>query len=59
MSEEKLEEIKKRVEAIIAAYKLAEYAYISRWPWKQERENHRKYLEFKKAILEKYASKKA
>jgi hypothetical protein len=49
--EEKFEEIKKRVEAVIAAYKLAEYAYLPRWPSQCEKENHKKYLEFEKAIL--------
>jgi len=57
--DEKLEQIKKRVEAVIAAYKLTKYAYISRWPSEREKENHKKYLEFRKAILEKYTSKDA
>jgi hypothetical protein len=52
--EEKFEEIKKRVEAVIAAYKLAYSAYLTGW---SSEENHKKYLEFRKALLEKYASK--
>jgi len=54
--EEKLEEIKKRVEAIIAAYKLAYSAYGT-YGWTSE-ENHKKYLEFRKALLEKSKSTK-
>jgi len=54
--EEKFEEIKKRVEAVIAAYKLAYSAYLTGW---SSEENHKKYLEFRKALLEKYASKSA
>ncbi|MGB9718439.1 MAG: hypothetical protein ACPL4E_08385 [Thermoproteota archaeon] len=60
MSEEKkLEEIKKRVETIIAAYKLADGAYKKRYPSELEKEYHEKYLEFRKAILEKYILKSA
>jgi len=55
--EEKPEETKKRVEAVIAAYKLAESAYGT-YEWTSE-ENHKKYLEFRKALLEKYVLKSA
>lgn len=55
MSEdEKLEEIKKRVEAMIAAYELADGAYWKRHFSKLEKENYEKYRKFRKAILEKY-----
>jgi len=54
--EEKFEEIKKRVEAITAAYKLAYSAYGT-YGWISE-ENHKKYLEFRKALLEKLKSVK-
>jgi hypothetical protein len=54
--EEKLEKIKKRVEAIIAAYKLAYSAYGT-YGWTSE-ESHKKYLEFRKALLEKSKSTK-
>jgi len=55
--EKKFEEIKKRVEAVIVACKLAQSAYGT-YGWASE-ENHKKYLEFRKALLEKYASKSA
>jgi ABC-type proline/glycine betaine transport system ATPase subunit len=45
------EEIKKRVEAIIAAYKLARGAYKKRFPSELEKENYKKYQEFRKSIL--------
>jgi hypothetical protein len=48
--EEKFEGIGKRVEAVMAAYKLARKAYEKR-PWNEE------YLKFRKALLEKYTSK--
>ncbi|MGQ9597478.1 MAG: hypothetical protein ACUVQY_06000 [Thermoproteota archaeon] len=56
--EEKFEEIKRRVEAVIAAYRLAHYAYKTPYftPELQE-EGHKKYLEFRKALLEKYMPK--
>lgn len=56
--EEKFEEIKKRVEAIIAAYKLAKGAYKKRFPSELEKENYKKYQVFRKSILEKYGLKK-
>jgi len=55
--EEKFEEIKKRVEAIIAARKLAEGAYKSGNPPKLQKEYHEKYLEFRKNLLGKYGLK--
>jgi len=56
--EEKFEEIRKRVEAIIAAYKLAMGAYKKRFPSELEKGNYKKYQEFRKSILEKYGLKK-
>ncbi|MGB9718824.1 MAG: hypothetical protein ACPL4E_10400 [Thermoproteota archaeon] len=57
--EEKLEEIKKRVEAITAACRLAQGAYEIGYPPELQREYRRKYQEFRRAILEKYVSKSA
>ncbi|MBO3842563.1 MAG: hypothetical protein FGF48_09160 [Candidatus Brockarchaeota archaeon] len=51
--EKKFEEIRKRVEAVIAAYKLAHQAYHFREPKKRE-----KFLEFRKANLAKYGIKR-
>jgi len=46
--EKKFEEIKKRVEAVIAAYKLAQQAYHS------SEEGRREFLEFSNAVFAKY-----
>jgi len=48
--EEKLREIKKRVEAIVRAYKLCEIAYETRWP----KECRKEYLEFCETVLARY-----
>ncbi|MGB9717714.1 MAG: hypothetical protein ACPL4E_04665 [Thermoproteota archaeon] len=55
--ETKFEEIKKRVEAIIAARKLAEQAYEAYVLHRKGKSNE--YLEFRKALLEKYIPKGA
>ncbi|MEM2598728.1 MAG: hypothetical protein QXI87_00180 [Thermoproteota archaeon] len=51
--EKKFEEIKKRVEAVVAAYKLAHTAYQT-YPLEKRKE----YLEFAKAVLAKYGVKR-
>ncbi|MEM2374347.1 MAG: hypothetical protein QXI11_07895, partial [Thermoproteota archaeon] len=48
----KFEEIKKRVEAVIVAYKLASQVYET------SRKRRKEYLEFRDAILAKYGIKK-
>ncbi|MBO3753464.1 MAG: hypothetical protein FGF53_01065, partial [Candidatus Brockarchaeota archaeon] len=51
--DKKFEEIKKRVEALIAAYKLAYTVYQDYAP-----ERYKECLEFAKAVLEKYGIKR-
>jgi hypothetical protein len=55
--DEKFEEIKKMIEAVIAAYKLADGAYKKKYPSELEKEYYKEYLEFRKALFEKYIPK--
>ncbi|MBO3753329.1 MAG: hypothetical protein FGF53_00370 [Candidatus Brockarchaeota archaeon] len=58
--ERKFEEIKKRVEAITAAYKLAYQAYMDHYKFfrRFSREERKDFLEFRDAILARYGIKR-